>query len=269
MNRAKVGVCMLIHGHPTYYLSGRQALQSVLRRSDFQVFLVTDHFYKIGLRRSERLRVHPLGQVEHQLRAHRFLAKFAALKAFLENTDSELIMLLDADAVLVRNISAEDILRALDGRGLGMVEQTTILNSTMSRIDFLQHYKKHTLVWLDPKAKAPSLENYRFYNSGVVLAQRQEMERFATWAVQMLALRPGDHLVGEHMIADQDYFQYYTNNLHPQSCRELSWRWNHCKHWDQGFPRPGAYVVHFSNFCLRPGWRQLRRIRATWRQGLG
>lgn len=260
---------MLIHGHPTYYLAGRQALLSVLRRSGFSIFLVTDHRYKTGLLPNKRLMVHPMGRVESQIRARRFLAKFAALDAFLEHTDSELVILLDADAVLVRDITAEDIRRALDGRGLGMVEQTTILNSTMSRVDFWQHYKEHSLVWLDPGAQAPFLKDYRFYNSGVVLAQREEMERFCTWAMRVLAQRPGDHRVGEHMITDQDYFQYYANNLHPDSCRELSWRWNHCEHWDQGFPRPGAYVAHFSNFCLRPGWRQLLRIRATWRQGLG
>lgn len=269
MNRAEVGVCMLIHGHPTYYLAGRQALLSVLRHSDFQIFLVTDHLYKTGMHRRKRLQAHPLGPVEQQVRARRFLAKFAALEAFLTHTESELVMLMDADAVLVRNLTAEDIRRALDGRGLGMVEQTTILGSTMSRIDFLQHYQKHSLVWLDPEAQAPALADYRFYNSGVVLAQRQEMERFCAWARQMLDQRPGDHRVGEHIITDQDYFQYYTNNLHPESCRELSWQWNHCEHWDKGFPRPGAYVAHFSNFCMRPGWRQLRRIRSTWRQGLG
>lgn len=260
---------MLIHGHPTYYLAGRQAVLSVLRRSGFNVFVVTDHMYKTGLLRRKRLLVRPLGQVEHGVRARRFLAKFQAINTLLQHTESELVMLLDADAVLVRNITADDVRRALDGRGLGMVEQTTILNSTMSRVDFLQHYQKHSLAWLDPEAQAPPLEGYRFYNSGVVLAQRKELERLSAWAQEMLAKRPGDHIVGEHMVADQDYFQYYANNLYPHSCRELPWQWNHCEHWDQGFPRPGAYVVHFSNFCMRPGWRQLRRIRDTWRQGVG
>ncbi|MBU1274618.1 MAG: hypothetical protein KJ720_04520 [Proteobacteria bacterium] len=269
MNATEIWVCVVIHGHPTYYLSGRQAVLSVLRRSGFGVFVVTDNLLKTGLRRSRRLMTHPLGSVEHQVRARRFLAKFTALEAFLEHTESEWVMLMDADAVLVRDLNAEDVRRALDGRGMGLVEQTTIINSTMNRTDFLKHYKEYSLAWLAPDAYPPSLEDFRFYNSGVVLATREEMKRFLAWAREMLANRPGDHRVGEHIIADQDYFQYYTNNLCPGSCQELPWYWNHCEHWDQGFPRPGAYVAHFSNFCLRPGWRQLLRIRAAWRQGVG
>ncbi len=268
MYSAEVWVCMVIHGHPTYYLAGRQAVLSVLRRSGFSVFLVTDHVLKIGLLEGKRLKAHPLGQVEQQVRARRFLAKFTALEAMLTHTESPWVMLMDADAVLVRDLGARDIRRALDGRGLGMVEQTTIVNSDMRRPQFREHYQSHSLAWLDPGAQPPSLEEFRFYNSGVVLARRGEMERFSAWASGMLAQRPGDHRVGEHMVADQDYFQYYANNLRPGACQELPWYWNHCQHWDQDFPRPGAYVAHFSNFCLRPGWRQTLDIRRAWRRGL-
>ncbi|MCB2228223.1 MAG: hypothetical protein KQH53_16200 [Desulfarculaceae bacterium] len=268
MNSAEVWVCLTIHGHPAYYLAGRQAALSVLKRSGFKVFLVTDHLLKTGLLPRRRMLVHPLGPVQSRVRARRFLAKLTGLKALLERTDSELIMLLDADAVLVRDLTPDHIRRALDRRGLGLVEQTTILGSSMSRADFLRHYQEHSLAWLAPDESPPPLEQYRYYNSGVVLGRRDELERFSAWAQEMLTLRPGDHRVGEHMVADQDYFQYYANSLRPQACRELPWHWNHCEHWDQGFPRPGAFVCHFSNFCMRPGWRQTLRIRRTWRRGV-
>lgn len=180
MKQAEVWVCVLIHGHPTYYLSGRQTVLSVLRRSDFKVFLVTDHLYKTGLRRSERLVAHPLGPVESGVRARRFLAKFNALRAMLHHTDSELVMLMDADAVLVRDLGADDVRKALNGKGLGMVEQTTILNSTMNRAAFLKHYKEHSLRWLAPEAAAPSLEEYRFYNSGWSWPNGGKWAAFAT-----------------------------------------------------------------------------------------
>ena len=64
------------------------------------------------------------------------------------------------------------------------------------------------------------------------------------------------------MISDQDYFQVWTNNLYPGSCRELSWEWNHCEYWDTGFPRTGARIAHFSNFCNGPARDTAARMRA-------
>ena len=55
-----------------------------------------------------------------------------------------------------------------------------------------------------------------------------------------------------HMLADQDYLRLWTNSRHPGSCTTLAWDWNHCEHWDDGFPRRGARIVHASNFCRGP-----------------
>jgi hypothetical protein len=61
------------------------------------------------------------------------------------------------------------------------------------------------------------------------------------------------------MIGDQDYFQYWTNNLHSENRNTLPWMWNHCEHWDEGFPRKDAFILHFSNFCREPTpWQILR-----------
>jgi hypothetical protein len=64
------------------------------------------------------------------------------------------------------------------------------------------------------------------------------------------------------MIADQDYIQYWTNELHPRSAATLDWSWNHCEHWHGDFPRPGVRIAHLSNACHGPTRRSLWRLRA-------
>jgi glycine betaine/choline ABC-type transport system substrate-binding protein len=76
--------------------------------------------------------------------------------------------------------------QALAKTGFGMVEQTTILGSTMNRSDFRDHYALHSLAWLAPEAKPPSLSDFRYYNSGVVLGHRQEFIEFSNWALAVL-----------------------------------------------------------------------------------
>ena len=202
-------------------------------------------------------------------RAQPFLLKFKALQACLASTQHRWLILLDADAIMVRPITKEMIRGALLKPGLGMVEQTTILGSSMSRTDFRDHYLQHSLTWLAPGAEAPDTSKFRYYNSGVVLGRRYEFQEFTAWALTALDRNPGSHSVGKHMIGDQDYFQFWTNNLRPDSRNTLPWYWNHCEHWDEGFPRKGSYILHFSNFCLEPTRWQILRMnlmrRKAWR----
>ena len=96
----------------------------------------------------------------------------------------------------------------------------------------------------------------------LVRTLRALWERLLPWAFQTIARQPGDHQIGEHMIADQDYFQYWANRLHPGTCAELPWYWNHCEYWDESFPRLGVLFAHFSNFCNGPADDTPARIRA-------
>jgi len=36
--------------------------------------------------------------------------------------------------------------------------------------------------------------------------------------------------------------------------------WNHSNLWDSDFPRPGAHIMHFSNFCHGPQFAQISQM---------
>jgi len=198
-------------------------------------------------------------------RALRFLRKFHALDLALAEFSHDWILLLDADVVLARPLRETQLAAALGGAALGMVEQKGIRGSTMNRARFQEHYVRHTLALLAPGAAPPPPERFRYFNSGVVLGPRRTWAELVPWARRAIAAHPGRHEVGEHMIADQDYFQYWANQLHPGSCAELPWCWNHCAYWDDPFPRRGVIFAHFSNFCRGPAADTVARMRALRR----
>jgi len=257
--------CLLIHGDRRYFEAGREAVRALLARSDLEIFVALGEGRGPRPPRSPRVRVERLPPLrEKDDRAHRFLAKFAALEACLRATRASHLVLLDADAVLVRPLRAEDVQEALGDNPLAMVEQTGIRGSDMDRGRFLEHYVAHSLAFIAPDAPAPPLARFRFFNSGVVLMTRDEAGSILRWARERMEAS-GAHRVGSHMIADQDYLQVWANALHPGRCRELDWTWNHCEHWDDPFPRAGARFLHFSNFCEGPSRQSLARIRAARR----
>ena len=166
-------------------------------------------------------------------------------------------------------MTGEDLRRALCGHDFGMVEQARITGSDADRAYFLDHYIDHTLKWFGHRGPPPALDAFRYFNSGLVLARREPLGEFLAWCEDVLGKAPAHHRVGAHMIADQDYFQFWTNTLHPGSCATLEWRWNHCEHWHQGFPRSGALVQHFSNFCHGPTDHGIARMRDILMRELG
>lgn len=263
-------VCVAVCGRRAYFQAAREAVRSVVARSDFDVIVVTDPGASVLLSRERRVRTIEAQPPDGAAgRARPFLFKLAALRDGLRYTDADVVLLLDADAMFVARIDDALVADALGGGSLGMVEQTGIFGSGMRKQDFFRHYVDHTLAWLAPgEAAAPADEReFRFYNSGVVLGRRVELERMTRWALDTVGRAEGDHHVGRHMIADQDYFQYWANVLSRSNCVPLSWRWNHCRHWDTGFPRDDAFVLHFSNACNGPVdiWRmRWLNLRARW-----
>jgi hypothetical protein len=200
--------------------------------------------------------------------AHRswsFLKKFEALTHWLRDSAASHVLLLDADAVIVAPLAADDVHAALGDCGLGMVEQTTIRGSGMGRADFLRHYVDHSLAFIAAEAPPPSLSTFRFFNSGVLLGSRWGAKRVTDWALTQIRRAPHEHQVGVHMIADQDYLQVWTNTIEPGSCMPLGWEWNHCEHWDSRYPDANARIAHFSNFCEGPSTHTLARMRAARR----
>lgn len=261
-----VCVCILIHGNRRYLRAGRRAVASVLRRSPFPVVVATDGS-SFATRRHDRVRVARIEAPRDRHRAAPFLLKFRALEACLDALHAAHVLLLDADTLLAAHLDASRVEEAIAGRGLGMVEQPTILGSDADRAFFLAHYERYALPILAPESPAPSLECFRSYNSGVVLASREELERLVPWALATMAAIGPRHDAGEHMVADQDYFQVWANTLRPGSCTALPWRWNHAAAWDEGFPRQDAWILHLTNFCRGPSrWSYLRLDAARARQ---
>jgi hypothetical protein len=269
---SRVAVSLLIHGHPNYYISGINCVRSIMHYSDFDIFVMLGRSKKYKLPADGRIKISYLEDLsEGQHRSKRFLYKFIGLKQCIESGTYDIIVQLDADALFALPINAKNLIESLDNFQLGMVEQKTILGSNMSRIDFYNHYLKHSLPLIDPNQIPPVLDRFRYYNSGVVIGKTAEMYRLLSWAMKRIneleALEVPSQ-IGEHMIADQDYFQFWTNNINPDCCVELPWYWNHCDLWDNDFPNPEARIVHFSNFCLGPDRRSLRKINSFARKKL-
>lgn len=258
---SSVCICVLAIGRPVYHRAARQCVQSILAMTPFEVVVVHDRPDHRWLPRSPRVLTTRLPQLPaSHVRAAPFLRKFEALRACLAATSAPLLIQLDADAIIVGRIGTADIEGALGEAELAAVEQLTIVRTGWTRVELREHYIRHALAWLAPEAEAPPLEEFRFFNSGVVLGRRDAWQRLVSWATATIAGVAPEHHVGEHMITDQDYFQFWANTLHHGTVRTLSWEWNHCEHWDEGFPREGALVAHFSTFCLGPGRRQAIRM---------
>ena len=263
---AAVCVCLLVHGRKRYFRAAREAIRSVLDHTGFEVLVVIgpgDGSRFPASTRVKKVRLPAFSPAAG--RAERFLLKFAALERCLDATQARTLLLLDADAVFVRRVEAAELDAALRGLPLGMVEQTRIRGSSMERAELLDHYVRHSLAFLAPGEAPPSLADFRFFNSGVVIARREEMTSLLSWAQATIAAVPRAHQAGDHMIADQDYLQVWANQLHPQRCAELDWSWNHCEHWDEPFPRAGARIAHFSNFCRGPSRANISRMREARR----
>ena len=255
--------CVVAHGDPNYRSAAGDAALAILEHTDWDLVLVCDApipgIVDDGRRvKTVRFEPPPAGD-----RAARFLAKFEALERALAVSDAPLVALLDADTRIVRRTTAADVAEALGDRSIGMVEQTGIRGSNMNRSRFRDHYRDVSLSFIDPTAPVPALEDFRFFNSGVVFGRREAIVDLVATTRARIESRTDAHVVGEHMVADQDYFQHWANTLHPGACAELSWEWNHCEWWDDDFPAVGARILHFSNFCLGPTRDALERMDET------
>jgi hypothetical protein len=250
-----------------YQLAARQAAESVLAHSDFDIFLAHDQEkpFTLSSSRCQSVAI-PDEMVEH-FPARLFLKKFRALRACLDAGRHPLVLCLDADAIMAARVDRRMIEQALDGHAVGMVEQTGIRGGSVGRPELLAHYQNYTLNWFEPGRRPAVTSPFRYYNSGVVLARREKLREIVEWVENRLARSPGDHKVGHHMISDQDYYQYWVHAVDPGCCAALPWRWNHCRHWDEGFPLAEALILHFSFFCKPPALRQIAQM-ALLRRGL-
>lgn len=247
-----VWVCMTVVGDRRYHDAARLALRSVLRNSPFPVFMGVDTGERPLWTEHPRVVTTQLSRWSSSSKRPMFLSKFDTLSALVKQEPRAVIMQMDADAILARNLAGADVVAELKRHPFAMLEQAAVIGSGNDRSFFLEHYVNHTMAWFGDKRAPPRLHSFRYYNSGVLLCTAEALTEFLQWCKPSITSKPDHHRVGQHMIADQDYLQYWLNTVHPGMCRSLPWFWNHCEHWHDGFPRPGARVYHFSNFCHGP-----------------
>ncbi|MFT7533261.1 MAG: hypothetical protein ACI9FD_004296 [Gammaproteobacteria bacterium] len=246
-----VWVVITAVGHPAYFSVAELSVLSVLKHTSFSILLGVDLDEAPAWADHPRITTVLLEPRYGTGKRLPFLAKFETLSYLTQIVDKGLVLQMDADALMVREIRRDMIESALCKYEYAMVEQKQIIGSNNDRAFFLEHYENHSMVWFD-SSDAPEIDDFRFYNAGVVLFTIESLVRFLPWSNSVIESKPDHHRVGKHMIGDQDYLQFWVNNLNPQQCRELPWFWNHCEHWDAEFPRNGALICHFSNFCNGP-----------------
>ncbi|WP_187967822.1 glycosyltransferase [Aquibium microcysteis] len=258
----KVAVSILALGQIGYGLAAREAVASVLQHTVFDVFLTCDAVTAPLFAPHGRLHLLTRRAPAVSFRPTNFLAKFEALADCLDVSDAAFFMQLDADAVLTRSADGAMVAEALGDADIAMAEQTSILGSPIGRAELRRHYIDHALAFLAPQLEAPPPDRFCFANSGVVLFRRDGLKAFLDWARPLAAGLTAEHRHGEHWIADQDYLQVWANAVNPSRFARLPWQWNHCEHWDEGFPRAEALIAHLSNFMNGPVPETVLRLRA-------
>lgn len=261
-------MCLYVTGSDRYATIARESALSVLDHSDFDLFCVHDVGRDHWIPRSPRVSRLPLARATSPDRAHPFNGKLDALSQCIERSGDDLFIMLDADAVFIRRIEDTDVRSALGSKGMGMVEQKRTNGPNLARQDLYEHYCQVSLRFAAPDAAPPSMEAFRYFNSGVVLLEPAAAMAALDWTREVTR-RPLPHQIGEHMVADQDHLQVWANSITPGCCAELPWYWNHCEHWDDQFPRAEAWIAHFSNFCQGPNRDTARRMRRVRRAAPG
>ncbi|MEQ9814013.1 MAG: hypothetical protein RLO50_14640 [Azospirillaceae bacterium] len=260
-----VCVCLLVHGSRDYFAVADEAISSILDHSRFDIFAALGTEGRLRSR-SSRLHRKALDTAKSGTgRPYRFLLKFNALQRCLEEMSHDHIILMDADVVLTTDLAEADLETVLGEAAIGMVVQPRVRGGQTGPAELYDHYLRHAHALIVPDRAAPDTESFRYFNSGVVVARREALMQLVDWALSDIAAKRGRHEFGGHMVADQDYFQVWANVLRPWECGELPWSWNHCEHWDDGFPRDGTVFAHFSNFCNGPAATTGRRMRTLRR----
>jgi GT2 family glycosyltransferase len=241
-----------VFGDEAYYRAAEYCIRSLVEHTSLRIAVGCDRPENIRVSYPGRVFVLPVDLSGPALRPRPFMGIFDTVIAIQEHLPSEFCLLIDADCVVMTDIVDTDLGAALGEFDFGMVEQTTVSGSGMGREEFLEHFTKVSLPTIDSDPGTSSLDVFRYWNSGVVLARSSALLELAQFARQKWAQNPAGHLVGDHMVADQDYFQYWGSVRKPGSIITLPKDWNHCQWWDDDFPNPAAKIHHYSNFCLGP-----------------
>jgi GT2 family glycosyltransferase len=250
-----------IFGGSNYYSAAELCVGSLLENTTFPVLVGCDRSADFRLEYPGRLQIVDLEAMNPGSRASGFLGKFqTALEAPI-GEEVDICVLVDVDCLLTTALDEETIVSVLGQSDFAMVEQKTVSGSTMKRADFLHHFSEVALPVIDSNECISSLEHFRYWNSGICIARLGALRELARFALQRFYDHPDLFSRGGHLVADQDFFQYWGSIRKPGSVATLEPNWNNCAHWDDEFPMSNAYFLHWSNFCLGPDNATLEGIR--------
>jgi len=258
-------VSLVVSGSAGYAIAARECIQSLLMHTDFPIHVAADAMGRMLLPNSPRVHVFSLPERSGSGGAAPFMEKFTALERCLARFSDETVLMIDADAILTGRIDEATVEAFLTDHPVAMVEQERTIGEDKDRGDFLRHYTDVTLAAISPGTAAPPLEDFRYFNSGVVFMRRDEAFRIVRWVREIVASRPGVLSHDGRIIADQDFLQVWVNSVRSNSCRELDWSYNHCGLWHEDYPRQGAVIHHYSNYLRGPDLEGLSAMR-TLRQ---
>jgi GT2 family glycosyltransferase len=239
-------------GAEGYFRAAEMCVRSLLENTPFRIFVGTDSPSSFRIRYPDRVQVQGIKPLSPEKRPSHFMATFQTAQVAMKKNQPAVCILIDADCLVVNKLDAEDVLNALAGSDFALVEQTTIRGSSMSRTDFLDHFNHFSLPVIDPTAAPPDEDTFRYWNSGVVLAKAPALQELCDFALGLWKQTSHTHIVGDHMVADQDYFQYWGAVHRPGSVTTVPSEWNHCYWWDLDYPKQSAKIRHYSNFCRGP-----------------
>ena len=228
-----ISIGVLGVGSPKYRIAAWQTALISSKKSNFEVFLGIDVGVDGGIKEVELpFELVQLNNGRGNFRAQPFLQKFELWREMLNRSNAEILIHLDADAVMVKELTAEAVKKVLGDFDLGMVEQGQIIGeSKFGKIELYQHYLHHTHRYIAPDLDPPSLDDFTFFNSGVVIFRRAELERFLDWFESVSVKLDGTYSLGEHMIADQDFLQIWANEIRPSGSTKLPPTFNHSPLW--------------------------------------
>ncbi len=254
-----MAICIVSFGEAAYYAAAYESAASALAYTDAEILVLTD---AVDIELPHDSRIAHLPVLTPERSSKRFMTKLEGWRACLNETEADVIVLLDADAVFVADAPSPELITLVRETDLAMVEQVRLVQLGWRKGDYWRHYCRTSLKAIDAHASPPSPENFRFFNAGFVISRRPGLERFLDW-YREVALRV-DFDQADRMglpITDQDFVQFWSNNMHPELVSTLDWSWNHCSQWDIDFPRPGARVIHFSNFYRAPDSEVIKNMR--------
>ena len=200
-----------------------------------------------------------LGTFNFHSAGDRFIHKFKIWEETLSKSDAQFFLHLDADASVTATFSLTSLLNELGDKSIGMVQQSKVLGiNPLGKKELYDHYVKVSHQAVNGVAPPPLLQDFKYFNSGVVLFRRKSLENFLAWASEILLVMPRE--IDGNMVADQDMLQVFANEIVPEEVKELDWKWNHCQWWDENFPSSHAHIIHMSNFCQGPTSIQMSKL---------